>query len=92
MNDQPPVGDAPINPDLLNLRVGDAFAEWFDLYREDEGADKSAFLAAQDEILRESLSLRIDEHLSVSALFKGAEHRVVSGLLIDGDFELVRER
>jgi serine/threonine protein kinase len=91
VNDQPPVGDAPINPDLLNLRVGDAFAEWFDLYREDEGADKSAFLAAQDEILRESLSLRIDEHLSVSALFKGAEHRVVSGLLIDGDFELVRE-
>ena len=91
MNDQPPVGDAPINPDLLDLRVGDAFAEWFDLYREDEGADKSAFLAAQDEILRESLSLRIDEHLSVSALFKGAEHRIVPGLLIDGDFELVRE-
>lgn len=91
MNDQPPVGETPINPDLLDLRVGDAFAEWFDLYREDEGADKAAFLAAQDEILRAPLSLRIEEHLSVSALFNGVENRVVPGLLIEGDFELVRE-
>ena len=91
MNDKAAGGEGSVDPRSLDLRVGDAFSEWFDLYRHDENADKEAFLLGHDEEVRESLRLRIEEHLSVSEIFKGAGSQIVPGLLVEGDFELIRE-
>ena len=91
MNDKAAGGEGSVDSRSLDLRVGDAFSEWFDLYRHDENADKEAFLLGHDEEVRESLRLRIEEHLSVSEIFKGAGSQIVPGLLVEGDFELIRE-
>ena len=82
MNDKAAGGEGSVDTRSLDLRVGDAFSEWFDLYRHDENADKEAFLLGHDEEVRESLRLRIEEHLSVSEIFKGAGSQIVPLSLI----------
>lgn len=75
----------------LSFRVDAAYGEWFELYRAGEMDQVDGFLAAQSEDVRPLLKERIREHLRLAGIVHDKDQVFAAGVLVDGDYELIRE-
>ena len=75
----------------LSLRVDAAYREWFELCRDGEKGGLEGFLAEQAEDVRPLLEERVHEHKRLTEIFQDKDQSFSPGVLVDGDFELIRE-
>ncbi|MCH2104095.1 MAG: protein kinase [Planctomycetes bacterium] len=75
----------------LKTRVDAAYADWFERYREGDETSVGEFLTLYPPEVRSELEERIREHLRLAQIFEKRDQRITAGVLVDGEFELLRE-